>query len=126
MLLELFYSLSHVQSEIHSHHDGNAVSSAVKYIEDNFGKDISIDTLKSMCHVSESTLRRAFVAYCGLSPMMYLNKVRMSKAYDLLVSTDMSVSEVASSVNIPDLSYFSRRFKATFGISPAVIRKGRV
>ncbi len=115
----------------HTNRDGfsresNSISPALKLIDENFAADIDISTLTTLCHVSESTLRRAFISEKGMSPMKYLCKVRMAKAYDLLMQGGMSVSEVAASVNIPDISYFSRQFKSTFGISPAKIKYGMV
>lgn len=102
------------------------ISSAIIYINENYATNIEISTLTKLCHVSESTLRRAFICETGLSPIKYINKIRMAKAYDMILSGYSSISKIAAEVNIPDISYFSKMFKKTYGISPTSIKSRRI
>ncbi len=61
----------------------------------------------------------------GYSPKEYLRIVRMKKAAELLVSTDTTVSEAAYKVGISDPFYFSKCFKAQFGVSPSAYQKSK-
>ncbi len=53
----------------------------------------------------------------------YIMALKIEKAQELLYSTDMSVSEIASAVGIPDFNYFSRVFKKKVGSTPMAFRK---
>ncbi len=61
----------------------------------------------------------------GYSPKEYLRIIRMKKAAELLISTDTTVSEAAYKVGISDPFYFSKCFKAQFGVSPSVYQKSK-
>lgn len=61
----------------------------------------------------------------GCSPNEYLRMVRMKKAAELLLSPDNpTVAEVAYQVGISDPFYFSKCFKAQFGVAPSHYQKG--
>jgi DNA-binding response OmpR family regulator len=60
----------------------------------------------------------------GYAPNEYLRIVRVKKAAELLMTTDLNVSEVSYQVGINDPLYFSKKFKAQFGKSPSDYRKG--
>lgn len=106
--------------------DRFGVQSALKYVNNNFKSEITLEKLLAVSHTSESTLRRGFIAEVGLSPVRYINKVRMNKAYELLTGTEMSVGSIATEVGIPDISYFSKIFKLFYGISPSQVRSKSV
>ena len=53
----------------------------------------------------------------------YVTGLRMQKARELLESTDVSVTEVASETGYYDYNYFIRVFRKSFGISPLQYRK---
>ena len=59
----------------------------------------------------------------GTSPNDYLRKCRMERAAELLNNSESTVSEVCVQVGIPDAQYFSRVFKAYFGVSPSIYRE---
>ena len=59
----------------------------------------------------------------GYSPMEYLRVLRMKKAAELLATTDNSVTDVTYKVGISDPFYFSKCFKAQFGVSPSAYQK---
>ena len=54
----------------------------------------------------------------GVSPQQYLIDLRLRNARDLLISTDLSISEVARSVGYDDPLYFSRLYRKHYGLSP--------
>jgi len=58
----------------------------------------------------------------GCSPSEYLTELRMRRAATLLVSTNMSVSEIALEVGYLSLSHFSRMFRERFGKTPRAFR----
>jgi len=59
----------------------------------------------------------------GHSPNEYLRIIRMKKAAELLISTNLTVAEVSYKVGINDPFYFSKCFKSQFGVAPSIYQK---
>lgn len=94
------------------------ISSAKKYIDANFDRDISVRELADMCGLSETHFRRLFVQTLGMSPTDYRIDKRILKAKDLLLTGDYNVGEIAEQVGFEDANYFSRIFKKKTGSTP--------
>ena len=88
------------------------------YLENHYLEDITTKKLADMCNTSESSFRRYFKKEKNMSPITYRNHLRIKKAYELIMSGEYNVSEVAAIVNIPDICYFNKLFKRTYNISP--------
>ena len=58
-----------------------------------------------------------------VTAMAYVNEYRLAKAKALLLTTQDSVSEIAVSTGFADNSYFTRKFKELYGISPSAMRR---
>ena len=70
-------------------------------------------------HISPSYYRMIFKKITGLSPLEYLNRVRIIRALELLQTSYMTVGDVADAVGIHDPNYFSRLFKKLMGCPPS-------
>ncbi len=92
-----------------------------KHIRDNLASDImSIPALSETFSMSESTMLRQLKRLTGLSPVQYLQEIRLDKARLLLEKgTHDSVATVASQVGYKDARSFSRSFKKRFGKLPS-------
>ena len=75
------------------------------------------------CGLSESHFRRAFHAYTGMSPKLYLDRMKLQLAAEMLVSTSLTLAQVAARFGYMDPFHFSRRFKALNGLSPDAYRR---
>lgn len=95
---------------------------AVNYLLENLDADISLEDIASEVELSISTLRRKFKKYFDISPMAFLTKKRMSKAYELLTTTNYTVGDVAFFVGYSDHSAFTTAFKAEFKVTPSEIK----
>jgi AraC-like DNA-binding protein len=82
-----------------------------------------IDDYAKMCNLSESRFSHLFKEHSGLSPLEYIQSLRLKKSRELLENTDMSVAKIAEAVGIADQNYFSRFFKAKMGVSPRRYRE---
>ena len=60
----------------------------------------------------------------GMTPNDYIRKIRLEKAAELLLTTNMTAAEVAYKVGFDDQYYFSKSFKRYFGQPPSQYRKG--
>ncbi len=94
-------------------------------LDENLEKDIlSVSWLAQKCMMSESTLRRQVKRITGLSPIKYVQELRLKQALKMLQERQYnSVSKVAYKVGYKDLSTFSKLFKSRFGKSPTRILK---
>ena len=92
---------------------------ALSYIHGHYTSEvIGAGELAALCGVSEPYLRRLFHAVFGVSPIAYVNGLRIRYAKELLSAREYSVTEVASLSGFRDVSYFSREFKKATGVSP--------
>lgn len=96
---------------------------AIAYIRLNYHTDINVHSVA--CHVglSERYLRVLFAQHLNLSPLDYLNQIRINKAVELLRNTEMSIKEICFQCGFQSPQYFSRVFKQQMGVSPREMTK---
>ena len=87
--------------------------------------DLSLESVADQVHLSAGYLGMLFKTYTGLSFGDYLNKTRMEKARDLLVSTGANTHTISEKVGILNSTYFFTLFKKTYGMTPTQYRKQR-
>ncbi len=85
--------------------------------------NLSIDDLASDMNLSRVQLYRKVKSITGSSPVELLRTARLNRAYQLLITTDKSVSEVAYIVGFTAPSYFTKCFKEEYGMVPGDVRK---
>ncbi|MDX2055003.1 MAG: AraC family transcriptional regulator [Polyangiaceae bacterium] len=98
------------------------LSEVVQWLERNFDKEVNVDALAKLAHMSRSTFVRSFRACFGVPPMSYVTTLRVQKAAHLLRDTRARVKEVAPLVGIDDTSYFARVFRQHMGVDPSAYR----
>ena len=86
-------------------------------------KNIKIENLAKSCHISETHFRRLFTSYMKVSPLEYINTVRIQTACDLLQKTDAPVADIAHKCGFTTNSTFNRNFKQLMGVTPIEWRK---
>lgn len=94
------------------------VRPALEYIRDHYAMPMKIAQIASVCHMSESHFRRLFEENIGMTPVEYLNQVRVKKACDMIKKTGYSMEEIAVKVGFTTTSTFNRNFKRITGSSP--------
>ena len=85
--------------------------------------EVSVDDLAAEMNLSRVQLYRKIKTITGSSPVELLRTTRLKRAYQMLLTTDKSVSEVAYAVGFTAPSYFSKCFKEEYGMVPGDIRK---
>ncbi len=85
--------------------------------------DYSIDNFASDFGMSRTSLYNTMKQRTGMAPMEYLRKCRLERAASLLAEGSLNVSEVAAKVGMRDPLYFSRAFKARYGMAPTAYIK---
>ncbi|MBQ7821252.1 MAG: helix-turn-helix domain-containing protein [Clostridia bacterium] len=100
------------------------IQSAVDYIHENYFKEnISIEALSKMCNITPEYFRRIFKSFYGVSPINYINNLKITRARELLESQMYSVTDAAIISGYTDMSHFSREFKKRTEISPSEYKK---
>ena len=94
------------------------IAEALNYINRNFDKPVTAGELARLCHMSETHFRRVFVKYINMSPMEYLNLIRIQKACDYMRKSDESMDIVAQRCGFATTSTFNRNFKKYLETSP--------
>ena len=93
------------------------------YVDKNYAEDITSEVVTKLCHINYSYFARVFKKITGKTFRHYLNFVRISKAENLLISTDYSITEVAGIVGYTNTSYFIKQFQLYKDLSPSKFRK---
>lgn len=119
MLLSLAVSEDEMVSTGNKH-----VDMAKRYIDRNFSTPIKVEEIAEHIGVDRKYLRNLFFRYVGVSTKDYLMNIRIERAKELLVNSDLSVSDVAMSVGYPDALAFSKIFKKHTELSPTEYRMG--
>lgn len=101
----------------------NKLNKLLVYIEENYEQSLTVKDLAHTFNTSCSSLQHLFKKSTGRTLLEYIISLRIYKAEQLLRTTDMSVTEIALSVGIEDVNYFSRLYKKHKGISPSSYRK---
>lgn len=96
---------------------------ALFYIQNNFKRELDLRAISDLFGVSYSYFSRQFSAVTGKTFANYLCNVRLSEAEYRLVVSDATVTDIAYECGFTDASYFTRRFSAKNGMSPAAWRK---
>ena len=102
---------------------GGYLAQALRYIQHNYGGDISVSDIADFVGVSRSQLYRAFQTEFQMSPHAYLQNYRISEACTLLRRGTLTVAQVAGSVGFNDPLYFSRVFRHQKGCTPTAYQK---
>lgn len=104
-------------------HPSDPISRAIGFINDNLQKKLSIDEICSEIHISKYHFCRQFKSTVGITVMDYILKTRLAMAKSLLVSKDISISEISEECGFSSISFFCRVFKQENGISPLKYRR---
>ena len=106
------------QNEADSSHRDELVAEAQQWLQSNIGAPVSITQLAARLELSPRTLNRRFQKATGMTPLAYLQSLRVASAKDLLRHSNLSVGDIAWQVGLHDVSYFSQLFKRHSGMTP--------
>lgn len=90
----------------------------VRQIDD---EQLSVEVLSGQMHLSRSQLHRKLKALTGYSPNVWVRKIRLQKARQLLEQKAANITEAAYQVGFSNMSYFAKCFREEFGVSPSDI-----
>lgn len=95
---------------------------AVTLVQENLEEPLPPARIAGALGISTRQLERLFRHHLGTSPKRFINQTRLTRARNLLVQTDQSITEVAVTCGFTTPSTFSKVYRAHFGISPVAQR----
>lgn len=102
-----------------------AIRQARQIIDERFREALRLDALAASVGLSRSQLCRGFRRAYDCAPMAYAQRLRLELAEDLLLGGDLSLGAIAERCGFHDAFYFSKAFKARFGLPPGCWRTDR-
>ena len=101
--------------------DGKAllrIGEALSHLERNIHREVNLEELASIAHMSRRSFLRVFQSATGTSPLAWVIEQRINRACNLLRHTDRRITEIAFDVGFNDSNYFTRQFTKATGFSP--------
>ncbi|WP_239616571.1 bifunctional transcriptional activator/DNA repair enzyme AdaA [Cohnella mopanensis] len=105
--------------------DDEWVSLVTHYIDHYYREKLTLQHLADMSHGSPYHLHRIFKKVRGLTPVEYIQQIRIAQAKTLLDTTDKSIAEIGKDVGLPNAPYFITLFKQRTGQTPESYRQTR-
>lgn len=93
------------------------------YIDNHYKEDIALSSITAALNMNQFYLAHVFKDYSGYSPKQYQTRRRIGEAQNLLLSTNLGVTEVANAVGYDNVNNFHRIFHNLVGIPPARYKK---
>lgn len=128
-VLEMMYLITNVnlkkQQKEYVKYEDNFIQKTKeieKYIKKNYQSKIIVTDLCQKFKISKNSLNNCFKTLFQYSPHEYLVKIRILKAQDLLITTDLNITNIASKVGFDNSSNFTRVFKKYCLVSPTRYR----
>jgi len=104
--------------------NGGFIEQLHAFLEENYANNkITIPELASSLCLSVSHLRRKLNIALGVSPQLYLRKFRLQKAHQLIINTDLRISEIALECGFENCTHFSKSFHNEYGQAPSQLRE---
>ncbi len=96
----------------------------LSYIEENY-RTASLTDLARRLYLTEPYLSKLIRATLGKSFKELVVEIRLKKAKEMLLDTDLSIGEIISATSYDNQSYFHRIFREHFGVTPLAMRKNK-
>lgn len=102
---------------------GSIISTAIKYMKQNYMEPLTVQQIADHCGFSPSHFHKLFLKTTHTTPNNYLTQIRLAAAKTLLSTTTMPISEIAIRCGFNSQAYFSDCFKRNFSMNPKEFRK---
>ncbi len=100
-----------------------AITGITRYLQEHLAEEISLSVLAEQFHLNPQYICQLFKSEIGVNFLVYLTNIRMEKAKKLLLSTALSIAEVAEQSGYGDYRVFTKVFKKSEGITPSQYRR---
>lgn len=104
-------------------HTSDRIQAVQDFLRTHLASSSSVSELAKLAGLSVSHFSALFRASAGIGVVAYVNRLRCARAGELLITTELSIQDVATAVGYADAFYFSRQFRALNGQSPREFRR---
>ena len=104
-------------------HEDAVIAASQRWIAENYASDNPVAAMAAMARLPERSFHRRFRQATGLSPIAYVQALRIEEAKQLLETTEMNVDDLAAEVGYAEPASFRRLFRRQVGVSPSVYRR---
>ena len=122
LILKLIYLLSENSASVikstPKSNNHEAIEKTLEYINNNLSADLTLERLASAANFNAIYFHKLFKASTGKTLHEYVEEQRIKKSINLLISTDMTLTQIAYECGFSSQSYFSYAFKKKIGSSP--------
>jgi len=125
LMMEVITEILRGRSRLHEKYAARMglLEQTADWITKHCQERIALREMAGRCRLSPSHFRQVFGEVFGRSPRAYLRKARMRAARSLMISSGLSLSEIAYQVGFETVHSFSKAFRQTEGMSPSVYRQ---
>ena len=104
-------------------HAQDKILASIEFMQSNISRTVTLAEMAKSSGLSVPHYCNLFSRQTNTSPGMFIIRLKMQKACELLLTTDLQISEISSRIGYEDQFYFSRIFSRTIGASPSAYRK---
>lgn len=98
------------------------IQPALDWLESSYDQEITVEKLAEIAHISSSYFAHLFKVYLQQTPMNYLENIRVIRAKQLLLNTDLSIGIISDSVGFANTKSFTTAFKRIYQLTPLKYR----
>lgn len=117
------YEASGFFEQEHSRHPDEDITQIQIWLQDNYYREIHMPQLADKFGMSTRTLNRRFKTALGITPLNFLQEVRINIAKDLLKTSNLSISEIVDKIGYQDIAFFNSLFKKHLATTPTAYRE---
>ena len=103
--------------------ENSIVNEITEIIRQTYTDNISIALIAEQVHLTPNYVSMIFKKICGMTIMEFVTDLRIQKAKELIVTTDLQIQEIAEYVGYNNQYYFSSVFKKKTGVQPKNYRR---
>ena len=110
-------------SEEPEQQEERTITGITRYLQAHLAEELSLSKLSEQFHLNPQYISQLFKSEIGVGFLAYLTNIRMEKAKKLLLSSSLSVADVAEQTGYPDYRVFTKVFKKSEGVTPSQYRR---
>jgi AraC-like DNA-binding protein len=99
------------------------IKKVIEFIDENIEKKILLNDLAGLTNLSPNHFHKVFSETMGVTPNLFITKLRLDRAKDLLIRTDLPISDISAKCGFDNIPYFSYLFKKQIRLSPGEFRR---
>ncbi len=119
----IYRILTNLMSQYQNHNSNDVLSEIIRYLENNYTHNHSVDKLAEMAHMSKYYFIRQFHSRTGSSPKEFITNIRLSRSKDMLTTSSRSVLDIATAVGFPDSRALISLYRSRLDCTPAEYRE---